>query len=81
MFIRYLLFIAVIIGFIIVVMILVKDTGETRKKLEKKLKLENSNNKQTKSSSELSSVKPKTNAKIKVITNSKPNTKTTKRNK
>jgi hypothetical protein len=81
MFIRYLLFITVIICFITVVMILVKDTGETRKKLEKRLKLETSNNNQTKSSPELSSVKPKTKAKTKAITKPKPNAKATNRNK
>jgi sortase (surface protein transpeptidase) len=66
MFIRYLLFIAIIISFVTVAMILVKDTGETRKKLEKRLKLETSNNNQAKPSFELSSVKTKTKAKPKV---------------
>ena len=83
MFIRYLLFIVVIIGFITVVMILVKDTGETRKKLDKRLKLETSSNKQTKPSFELSTVKTKANTKTttKVNNKPKPKTKATSRNK
>lgn len=81
MFIRYLLFITVIIGFITVAMILVKDTGETRKKLEKRLKSEASNSSQTKPSLELLAVKTKTKSRTKSDVKPKPKAKSTSRKK